>query len=563
MTTRKRLLAVSAVALVTLTGLSACTPPREDSAPPDAKEIRLSAPATPLTAITDADERTASLTTSRELFDASPAVVIAPAGEPKTQYLAALAAVGLGVPLLISNDTAEESTEPASSPSAEQSSAPADALADEIARLGATSVLAVGDVSTAYNFAGADGDDAKVVRIEADASAITDATGVPMDALATDDPARYPTAIAGLTAGTPDHEPSDNVPDFAPAAPLTDTVVLAVDAAPQLASLATARSAGVALALVPADNANPQASATAISALHGAAAANTMAIGAEFATQEDLDWKLRSAASGFALPGGGQLLFPEHQFVALYGTPGTGSLGVLGEQDAAGAVQRTTDMAATYQPLTDKSVVPMFEIIATVAAGDAGPDGNYSNELDPAKLRPWIDAASEAGIYVVLDLQPGRTDFLTQAKQYESLLALPNVGLAIDPEWRLAADQVPLRQIGSVGAAEVNSVTEWLADLTNKNGLPQKMFVLHQFQLRMLQDRTAINTGHPELAMAIHADGQGSQPDKQATWRALHQDAPANIAWGWKNFYDEDTPMLTPEQTMGDVSPLPDLITYQ
>ena len=60
----------------------------------------------------------------------------------------------------------------------------------------------------------------------------------------------------------------------------------------------------------------------------------------------------------------------------------------------------------------------------------------------------------------------------------------------------------------------------------------------------------------------MHIDGQGSQPDKQATWRALHDGAPA-VAWGWKNFYDEDEPMLTPEQTMTEVSPVPDLVTYQ
>jgi hypothetical protein len=35
------------------------------------------------------------------------------------------------------------------------------------------------------------------------------------------------------------------------------------------------------------------------------------------------------------------------------------------------------------------------------------------------------------------------------------------------------------------------------------------------------------------------------------------------MAWGWKNFYDEDLPVLTPEQTMRDVSPQPDLVTYQ
>ena len=53
-----------------------------------------------------------------------------------------------------------------------------------------------------------------------------------------------------------------------------------------------------------------------------------------------------------------------------------------------------------------------------------------------------VEAAAEHGVYVVLDLQPGRQDFLSQAQQYQELLELPNVGLALDPEWRLGPDQV-------------------------------------------------------------------------------------------------------------------------
>jgi hypothetical protein len=34
------------------------------------------------------------------------------------------------------------------------------------------------------------------------------------------------------------------------------------------------------------------------------------------------------------------------------------------------------------------------------------------------------------------------------------------------------------------------------------------------------------------------------------------------VHWGWKNFYDEDVPMLDPAQTM-QVQPVPDLVTYQ
>ena len=79
----------------------------------------------------------------------------------------------------------------------------------------------------------------------------------------------------------------------------------------------------------------------------------------------------------------------------------------------------------------------------------------------------------------------------------------------------------------------------------------------------MIGDRAAVDTSRPELAVVIHVDGQGSQPAKQGTWRTLQQGAPAGVAWGWKNFVDEDSPMLTPQETVSGVTPLPDLVTYQ
>jgi hypothetical protein len=258
------------------------------------------------------------------------------------------------------------------------------------------------------------------------------------------------------------------------------------------------------------------------------------------------------------------VLFPGRTLVALYGSPGTPALGVLGEQDAAAAVQRARDTAAGYSGLVPPPVVPTFEIIATVASSDPGPDGNFSTELDLGVLRPWVQAAADAGLYVVLDLQPGRADFLDQAQRYEELLRLPGVGLALDPEWRIGPGDRPLERIGSVGVEEVNRVAGWLAGLTRAASLPQKLFVVHQFQLGMVRGRDRLDTSHPELAVLLHADGQGTQGDKQGTWANLHGDLPAGtLWWGWKNFIDEDHPVLTPQQTVGEVHPLPNLITYQ
>ncbi|MGY2899783.1 ABC-type sugar transport system substrate-binding protein [Curtobacterium sp. PvP017] len=339
------------------------------------------------------------------------------------------------------------------------------------------------------------------------------------------------------------------------------TVVVA-DASADAAAVATAKAAGARVVTMPRGVTDPAAAPDVVTALHERAKHPTVLVGAAFDALQDPEWTVRAAEGGFQLRNGGQRPFDGHRYVALYGAPGSPALGVLGEQGPEATVRRAEQVAKPYRAESDELVTPAMEVIATVAAGDAGADGDYSTELPVSTLEPYVDAAHDADMPVIIDLQPGRSDFLSQAKKYESLLQKPGVWLALDPEWRLTKDQVPLQQIGSVSASEVNEVSSWLAALVRKEGLPPKALVLHQFRLSMIQDRSALET-HPELDMLVHVDGQGSQPDKQATWKALHQGAPEGLHWGWKNFYDEDTPMLTPGQTMSEVSPTPSLVTYQ
>lgn len=271
----------------------------------------------------------------------------------------------------------------------------------------------------------------------------------------------------------------------------------------------------------------------------------------------------RMATTAPQLPGGGVLPFPGRRMIALYGHPGVPGLGLLGEQDVDAAVERARDLAQEYADLVEETVVPAFEIIATIADSSAGADGDYSSEADPETLRPWVDAAGDAGVYVVLDLQPGRADFLSQAKRYTSLLTEPHVGLALDPEWRIGRDERPLQRIGHVEIDEVNAVAAWLAQLTRDHDLPQKVFTLHQFQLQMLRDRDRLRTDLPELVPLVHADGHGTPGMKQETWAAVRQDLPDGVRLGWKNFIDEDTPTLSPGETVRTVSPVPWFISYQ
>ncbi len=264
----------------------------------------------------------------------------------------------------------------------------------------------------------------------------------------------------------------------------------------------------------------------------------------------------------YTFPAGGRTLVPGYRLVALYGVPDSPVLGALGDQPLDATIARVKSLAAEYQPLMREHALPTLEIITTVASAYPEPDDSYSRPIDTATLQTWVTTARQSGVYVVLDLQPGRDDFLSQAKQYRPLLAQPNVGLALDPEWRLKPAEVPLEQIGTVSIGEVNSTVQWLADLVRRNHLPQKLLLLHEFRLSMLPDRTQLDTSHPELAYVIQMDGQGPQPTKMDTWQAVTADPPANVSFGWKNFYQKDSPVRTPAETM-QLTPQPRYVSYQ
>lgn len=323
---------------------------------------------------------------------------------------------------------------------------------------------------------------------------------------------------------------------------------------------ATAESAGA--AVVGVRGGDPRADPAAIGALARLKPLDVVAVGAQFEPATRLRSRVAVAETGRQLPGGGQLLFPGRRLVALYGHPETPSLGVLGQQDLTASVARAKRMAAAYRSLSKVPVIPAFEIIATVAQASPGPDGSYSYASPLSLLRPWVDRATAAGLYVVLDLQPGRASLLAQAKRYQSLLRKPDVGLALDPEWKLQPGQRPLRQIGHVNIGEINSVAGWLAALTARYHLPQKLLVLHQFQLSMINGERDLDTSHDDLAIVIHMDGQGTPGDKLQTWNAVTETMPRGVYLGWKNFFVKDHPMFTPRQTMEN-APAPVMISYQ
>lgn len=251
----------------------------------------------------------------------------------------------------------------------------------------------------------------------------------------------------------------------------------------------------------------------------------------------------------------------EALYVALYGFPGSTVLGALGEQDAPASVRRAQEVAQPYADF-GRTVVPTFEILASVASSQAGADGDFSNEFDPSRFEAHLDTAAAANMHVVFDLQTGRSRFPDQAREYEPLWLLPHTSIALDPEWRVGPTERPGGGfIGSVDAAEVNETIDYIDGLIRQHGLPPKMCIVHQFDPSMITNKTQIR-GTDHVQVVIQMDGFGTLAMKRGSWRRTVADLPSGAFAGWKNFYDEDQPTPTAAETMAN-EPQPRFVSYQ
>lgn len=260
------------------------------------------------------------------------------------------------------------------------------------------------------------------------------------------------------------------------------------------------------------------------------------------------------------LPRGGTTIFPQNIVVMYYGSARTPALGVLGEGTPQKAAVRLEKAAAPWGPASGRQVLPAFELITTMAQIDPGKDGDGSEPLTDEEVQAYLDVARKNKMLVVLDFQPGRATFLDQVKMFEKFVVQPDVGIALDPEWKLRKGQRALGQIGSARAAEINEVSAYVSDLVAKNNLPEKILIVHQFQQFQLKDRDKIIDA-PGLATIIHIDGFGSRSAKFQTYGLLSSKTPQFVN-GFKLFYDEDVKLLTPKRTMA-MRPQPELVSYQ
>ena len=259
------------------------------------------------------------------------------------------------------------------------------------------------------------------------------------------------------------------------------------------------------------------------------------------------------------LPTGGRTIFPDHRVVAYYGAPQDDELGILGIGRPEDAVAKLKRQAARYET-ERRPVLLALELISTIVTAAPGEDGQYRMHQPDRVIARYLRAARAADALLILDIQPGHADFFEEAVRLRKWLEEPDVGIALDPEWRMRGGEVPGAVIGSVESREVNATSAYVAQIVEENDLPEKLFLVHQFTSGMIENKHLVKP-REGLAITFNVDGFGDQPNKLSKWELFTEQRP-RMNDGYKLFYKEDVNLMTPREVLR-MRPAPDLVVYE
>ncbi len=265
-------------------------------------------------------------------------------------------------------------------------------------------------------------------------------------------------------------------------------------------------------------------------------------------------------------PIGGAIL-PFKRVVAFYGNLYSKKMGILGELPPNEMLAKLKGEVKHWEKADPKTPVqPALHYIAVVAQGDGGKDGKFRYRMPFKQIDSVLALAKKAHAIVFLDVQVALSNIQAELPLLDKYLALPQVHFGMDPEFSMKDGTKPGRKIGTYDAADINYVSDHLAKIVKKNGLPAKILIVHRFTKKMVTNYKNIKL-HPEIQLVMDMDGWGEPDLKTGTYRYFINQEPVQFT-GFKLFYKNDIKkaphhMLTPEEVLSRYKPYPIYIQYQ
>lgn len=256
---------------------------------------------------------------------------------------------------------------------------------------------------------------------------------------------------------------------------------------------------------------------------------------------------------------------PDHFIVAFYGNPYSKKMGVLGEFPPEIMLKRLRDTVVQWQRAqTSKKAVPALELIVVSAQATPGRDSSFRMRMPDFIVDSVINMARLIDALVILDFQVGRSTVEAEIPHYEKYLKMPDVHLAVDPEFSMKGGHVPGTKIGTLDASDINFCVAYLKNLVDSLNLPPKLLVVHRFTQGMVTNYQDIKLVS-QVQIIMNMDGFGSQALKKDAYRRFIYSEPVEYC-GIKLFFKNDNrnghKMLTAEEVL-NLHPRPVYVQYQ
>ncbi len=264
-------------------------------------------------------------------------------------------------------------------------------------------------------------------------------------------------------------------------------------------------------------------------------------------------------------PNAGALL-PFNRIVAYYGNFYSASMGILGQYPPADMIAKLQSVVSDWQVADpNTTVIPALDYIAVVAEGSPQSDGKYRARMPDDQIKQAIALADQMHGLVFLDVQVSWSNLETEIPLLADYLKLPEVELAIDPEFGLKVGQKPGIVNGTFDASDVNYVSNFLAQIVRQNNIPPKILLVHRWTEHMITNTEKI-TPLPEVQIVMNMDGWSTPPKKINVYNQIIYDYPVQFS-GIKLFYKNDAlppspGLLTPTQIL-NLKPVPSFVEYQ
>ena len=246
--------------------------------------------------------------------------------------------------------------------------------------------------------------------------------------------------------------------------------------------------------------------------------------------------------------------------VTWYGNPWSERMGILGRLEDKALADGLKKQAAAYAAVTNKTVIPAYELVTIIGQPQPGRDGRYRRRESYDVIDRMLREARAAGFKLILDVQTGHSTVLDELSYLSRYLQEPDVYLALDPEFSMGDGGVPGERIGTMSGEEVNNAIDVLEYVQARYKLPRKVLMVHQFTMAMLPDKEKIWSS-ASIDVVLVADGFGPPALKRHTYSMVLRQRALAFS-GFKLFYIQDTDLLQPSQVLA-LSPAPSVVIYQ